>query len=258
MGEHERRPRTRRQAALTLGGVALAAIAVTGASLGHAALMPLQSDDLLAFGADISVTTDPPPSSSSTTTTAPTTTTTAPVTQEPFTGTGSLDGTSSGSGTWVVSSGSFTLDGDKATGSHSGTSVATTGSAYSNVEVTASLINQQPREAGVILNASADATSYFSVVVEHPQAGRVRLNKTVAGVTSEVLLATNIGTPPSTVLRVTHVSGTYNVYVNGVLRLTYVMTAPELSMFGANTAHGIITVADSTSQFDNFSVVPYP
>lgn len=209
-------------------------------------------------------TTTLPPTTTTPTTTAPTTTTTPTTTTPPTTTVppgadedfedyppGPLGEP------WTVHTGTMVIGDGTASGASSGTSTATLNTNLSNIDATLTLRTDQPRDSGLLLHANSAGTSYFAVRVSHQQSGRVSIHKVVNGTSTQVAQAVQLGTPNEMLLRVTFFNGTYRVHYMGTQLYTYTMTPAELTAFGSNTRHGMITVADDRSALDNFTVQPY-
>lgn len=170
--------------------------------------------------------------------------------------------TDDGGHTWTASSGTWTVQSNQA----QSTSVAlgylmfNGNSANGSVEATINRHGNNSWQTFLIFNADATTADALTVAWWSSNGGGLELYKDVAGTFTRLAGVTGLypsTIPASAVVRLESTSSSIiNLYLDGVLRATYTLTAGEQTTF-KNSTHkyvGIGTTNDAISTFDNFHV----
>ncbi len=160
-----------------------------------------------------------------------------------------------GGGTWIAQFGTWRVSSNRAGSSNSGFSNLTTsvGTVNAAVEATTIDLGGSPT-AGLV--AMSDGTSFVFAQYEKSSGGRIRLFKYVSGTVAQLAEVTGVGGPVISPMRLDATTNTLQVSWNGVVVLTYTLTAAEVALFksAGHTRFGIIANGDPSTNFDNFHV----
>lgn len=185
---------------------------------------------------------------------------------ENFTGTtgSSLNGTTTDSGgfTWVANAGSWTVQSDEARSSNNPTANLLFDSGVSNgsVEAVLSRNGNTSWTAGVVFNANSSLSDGLVARWESNNSGTISLTKRISGSTTTLGTVTALypsTIPGSVTVRLeSPATSVINVYLDGVLKVTYTLTSGDRTTF-KNSTHqytGLTAFQDTSSSFDDFHV----
>lgn len=160
-------------------------------------------------------------------------------------------------GAWTVHLGTFVID-------TLNRGRATPATAYANMSVNAGVVaasvevvltfTTTARRAGVTFND--DGSNGMFAEFSDLNGGQALLFKADTTGITQIGSALGLGAPASVTLRVDATTTTTKVFVNGVQKIAYTLTALESTTFrsAANTRFGLIADNDAGTRFDDFHV----
>lgn len=183
---------------------------------------------------------------------------------ENFTGSNgsAISGTSTDSGgfTWSTPAGTWTVQGNQADPNSvdSALLLFNGGVSSGSAEAVISRNGNTGWDTGVVINANATGSDCLIANWWSGSSGSISLFKRVANSYTQLANVSNLypsTIPASATVRIESPSSSIiKVYVDGVLKLTYTLTAGEQTAFknGTHTYAGVEGYFDGTSTFDNF------
>jgi hypothetical protein len=164
-----------------------------------------------------------------------------------------LDGQAlNGGGTWIVDTGSWRIQGNRARSSNTAMSNIGVDVGTPDAAVIVTLTVSGTTNAGVLAND--DGTAALYALYSRSAGGTIRLYKYVGGATV-LATATGVGTAAGTI-ELDSRTTTVTVSWNGTQVLSYALTPTEAAtLHGAgNSRFGLIADGDGTTRFDDFHV----
>ncbi len=161
-----------------------------------------------------------------------------------------------GGGTWIAQFGTWKLS-SKNTANSSNTALSNlttaVGTVSAAVESTTLDFGGNPR-AGLV--ALSNGTSFLYAVYTKTAGGTVQLYKYVSGVSTLLASTTGVGLPIVAPMRLDATTNTIRVWWDGTARLSYTLTASEVTLLksAGHDRFGIIADGDASTNFDDFHV----
>lgn len=180
------------------------------------------------------------------------------IAQDAFDGTNgtALSGatTDDGNHTWTQFGGTWTISGNKAKSTKASPSglIVNTGVSSGAAEVT--ITGSGPNyDAEVLFNASSTGNDHL--LLTWLGGGALELWKYVGGTYTRLATLGSQGTPTNRRIRIESTTGNQLLgYIDGVLKLSYTLTAGEQTTFknASHTYAGLVAYNDNSSTFDDF------
>ena len=161
-----------------------------------------------------------------------------------------------GGGTWIAQFGTWKLS-SKNTANSSNTTLSNlttaVGTVSAAVESTTLDFGGNPR-AGLI--GLSNGTSFVYAIYTKTAGGTVQLYKYVSGVSTLLASTTGVGLPIVAPMRLDAMTNTIRVWWDGTARLSYTLTASEVTLLksAGHDRFGIIADGDASTTFDDFHV----
>ena len=102
----------------------------------------------------------------------------------------------------------------------------------------------------------SNGASFVYAVYDKAAGGTIQLYKYVGGVSTLLASTTGVGPPIIAPIRLDALTNTIKVSWNGVLRLSYTLTAAEITLLksAGHDRFGIMADGDASTNFDDFHV----
>ena len=164
---------------------------------------------------------------------------------------------------WAVRGGSLALtDTGRAVANGSALVTATlpqcTATATRDVEVGADVRSFAATSAGLLIQADRGGRPATALIYSNGAGGTMELDRVDSGGKRTVLAkVTGVGNGNGTrYLHLVYVAGRYTARIDGATALTYTAAAADRPSLEAYTETGLVSVADSRSEFDHFQSYP--
>ncbi|MFN8052040.1 MAG: hypothetical protein U0Q22_11415 [Acidimicrobiales bacterium] len=165
--------------------------------------------------------------------------------------------TDGGSKTWVKFGGNWSIQGNKAKSNAASPSGLILNAGVSSGSSEATITASGTYDAEMITNSNSTGTDHLLLSWNSAAGGSLEIWKYQGSSYTVRASITGIGAPTNAKVRLESTSGSVlNGYVDGVLRVTYTLTAGEQTTYknGTHTYFGIVAYNDSASTFDNYHV----
>jgi len=160
--------------------------------------------------------------------------------------------------TWNVPSGNWSITAGAAAPQTGGTRVAIYDAGSPNVLAAVTLNRQASTDAGLIVRSNSAATTYLLVELVNTAGGSAKLSKVIAGTSTTLASATKVGALSIVPIAVRLAGASVSFLYNGVVVISYTLTAGELTTFGTQTSMGIWVSNGTSESFDDFYVASWP
>jgi hypothetical protein len=160
--------------------------------------------------------------------------------------------------TWNVPSGNWSITSGTAVPQNGSTRIAIYDAGNADAVTEAVLQRVSAFDAGLIVRSNETATTYLLAEFRNTAGGTLTLRKVIAGVSTALATANNLGSLTAIPMRVEAVGASISVYYNNTLALARTLSPAEQTTFAVLTASGIWVNNSSSESFDDFYVASWP